>query len=198
MNDRINKLSQLFLKFPGIGERQARRFAFFILSQKSEYVKELTEEMKKVREDIKECPKCFRLYSGENNFCDICADKKRDNSKIIVVEKQADIEAIERTTYNGLFFILNGLIPIIEKKIVAKTRLERLNERIKDDNALKEVILAFPLTPNGDHTDSFLKEHIKELNPNLSTTSLGRGLSMGSEIEYIDPKTLEISLKKRE
>ncbi len=202
MGDRIHKLSRFFLKFPGIGERQAKRFAFFLLAQHPEYIDQLTAAMRDARSAARECAKCYKLHEGTNDLCEICGNSERDQSKILVVEKQADLEAVERTSYQGLFFILGGLIPIVEKKTMAQTRTSLLFERIRADaeqGVLQEVILAFPLTSNGDHTDSYLRQELKErVAPTITVTSLGRGLSMGSELEYIDPKTLEISITKRE
>ncbi len=201
MEGRMRKLAELFLKFPGIGERQAKRFAFFILNQSDGYIRELRDTMQTARSVAKSCPLCFRLHEGSGTLCSICADQNRDQSRILILEKQADLEAVEQTSYNGLFFLFGGLIPIVEKKTVAKTRLAELEARIVKDtenNVLKELIFAFPLTANGDHTDSFLREYLQKKFPSLTITSLGRGLSMGSELEYIDPRTLEISIAKRE
>ncbi|HSE56612.1 MAG TPA: toprim domain-containing protein [Candidatus Paceibacterota bacterium] len=201
MDSRLQKLAQLFLKFPGIGERQARRFAFFILNQQQGYIQELTETIHTARSGAKQCPQCFRLHESASIRCAICSSPNRDQSRLLIVEKQADIEAVEQTSYNGLFFIFGGLIPIVEKKTMAKTRITELEARITTDveaGVLKEVILAFPLTANGDHTEIYLRELLQKKFPTLSVTSLGRGLSMGSELEYIDPRTLEISIAKRE
>ena len=199
MNDRIQKLSRLFLKFPGIGERQARRFAFFLLAQHPEYIDELSSAMQEARSAVHECQKCFRLHESSDALCSICGNPSRDQAKLVVVEKQADLEAIEKTNFNGIFFILGGLVPIVEKKAVAKTRMSAFLERLARDTSLEEIILAFPLTPNGDHTDSYLRELLQQKFPNhFKITSLGRGLSLGAELEYIDPQTLEISISKRE
>ena len=201
MNDSVDRLAKLFLKFPGIGERQARRFAYFILTQQEGYVNSLSRALIDARAHANTCNRCLRIFEGTPGLCDICGDEHRDQSSIIVVEKSQDIESFSRTDYNGLFFVLSGLIPIVQKDIIQGTNAQKLIDRTKIesfDNTLHEIILAFPITPNGEHTDSALRELLAPVADTVAITSLGRGLSTGAELEYADPASLEASLKKRE
>ncbi len=204
-NDSVDRLAKLFLKFPGIGERQARRFAYFILTQQEGYVDSLARALVAARTHANTCARCLRIFEGSvessGGLCNICSDEHRDQSSIVVVEKSQDIESFNRTDYNGLFFVLNGLIPIVQKDIIAGTNAQKLIDRVRKDtseNVLQEVILAFPVTPNGEHTDSAIRELLSPISLDLTITSLGRGLSTGAELEYADPASLEASLKKRE
>jgi recombination protein RecR len=196
MDDHIEQLTKLFLKFPGIGARQAKRFAYFILSQQESYVKNLSSSLLTARSFAQTCTRCHRIYEGSAGSCNICSDTSRDQNTIVIVEKSADIDVFLKTDYHGLFFILGSLIPITKKSIIDGTNASKLIERIKNDSAVKEIILAFPLTPNGDHTDFVIRDLLSNLNIKIS--SLGRGLSTGTELEYADPASLEASLKKRE
>jgi recombination protein RecR len=145
------------------------------------------------------CSRCLRIFEGNPGLCEICSDDHRDQSSIVVVEKSQDIESFGRTEYNGLFFVLGGLIPIVQKDIIQGTNAQRLIDRVqKESETLEEIILAFPITPNGEHTDAALRELIEPVQGTVSITSLGRGLSTGAELEYADPASLEASLKKRE
>lgn len=195
MQDHIEQLTRLFLRFPGIGARQARRFAYFILSQQESYVKNLASTLLEARAGAHTCTKCFRIYEGTADVCEICSDTTRDQKTIAVVEKGADIEAFMKTDYHGLFFVLGGLIPIVQKHILDGTNATALLERVKKEKDI-EIILAFPLTPNGDHTDSVIREVLAP--EKIKISSLGRGLSIGTELEYADPTSLEASLHKRE
>jgi len=199
VQDHIEQLTKLFLKFPGIGARQAKRFAYFILSQQDSYVKNLSTSLLSAKASAQTCPKCFRIFEGSSSqtsgVCYLCSDEKREKDKVLVVEKTSDIDVFLRTDYNGEFFVLGSLIPITQKSIIDGTNTKSLLERIKNDTNLKEIILAFPLTPNGDHTDFVLREMI---GTSAKISSLGRGLSTGTELEYADPASLEASLKKRE
>lgn len=195
MDDHIEQLTRLFLKFPGIGARQAKRFAYFILSQQESYVKNLSASLLTARSFAQSCNRCHRIYEGAPGMCHLCADTTRDQDTIVVVEKTADIDVFSKTDYHGVFFVLGGLIPITQKSIIDGTNAKALISRVDSEKNINEIILAFPLTPNGDHTDSVIREllapHPVEVN------SLGRGLSTGTELEYADPVSLEASLKKR-
>ena len=196
MENHIEQLTKLFLRFPGIGARQAKRFAYFILSQQEGYVKSLSSSLISARASANSCSKCFKIFEGTSGICQICIDEKREKDKIIIIEKTSDIDVFLKTNYQGNFFVLGSLIPITQKSIIDGTNTSLLIERIKTDSNLKEIILAFPLTPNGDHTDFVIREMLSTYPIKIS--SLGRGLSTGTELEYADPASLEASLKKRE
>jgi recombination protein RecR len=200
MHDSIDRLTRLFLRFPGIGERQARRFAYFILAQEAGYVDALSNGLVQARSRAHTCTRCFRIYEGNPGLCEICADPSRDQSVIAVVEKSQDIAAFQKTDYHGLFFNLGGLIPIVQKNIIEGTNANLLIDRVAKEsgNPLTEVILAFPITPNGEHTDAAIRELLAPVQGSISITSLGRGLSTGAELEYADSASLSASLKKRE
>ncbi len=201
MHDSIERLTKLFLRFPGIGERQARRFAYFILSQESNYVEALAQALTQARSRAYTCTTCMRIFEGIPGVCELCADDTRDHTTLAVVEKSQDISAFTKTEYHGLFFNLGGLIPIVQKNIIDNTNASMLVKRIAHEaqaGILKEVILAFPITPNGEHTDSALRELIAQADISITITSLGRGLSTGAELEYADSASLSASLKKRE
>jgi recombination protein RecR len=201
MQQEIDRLAKLFLKFPGIGERQAKRFAYFILTQPESYVELLSRSLMQARKQAHTCKRCLRVYEGAPGLCDICGNAERDQGTLIVVEKSQDIDSFGKTDYDGLFFVLGGLIAIMQKNIIEGTNADLLIERVKQEvssGVLKEVILAFPLTPNGEHTESALRELLAPIQGSLTITSLGRGLSTGAELEYADSTSLTASLKKRE
>ena len=197
MDQQLERLAQLFLKFPGIGQHQAARFAYFILTQPEHYVASLARTLLDTRQQAHTCTRCLRIFEGSGDRCDICANPSRDQSKLLVVEKSQDIDSFRKTDYRGLFFVLGSLIPIVQKNVLAGTNIEKLKERVAFESmADYEVILAFPLTPNGDHTDTIVRETLAQYPIELS--SLGRGLSSGTELEYADAASLNASLKKRE
>ena len=120
----------------------------------------------------------------------------------MVVEKDSDLESVKKSrTYSGKYFILGGLVPIVEKNTKSKVRIEELKNKIKKDNKeIKEVILAFSLNPQGEHTDSYVRGQLKDIIESLGIkiSSLGRGLSTGTELEYSDNETLRNALKNRQ
>lgn len=198
MQQELERLAQLFLKFPGIGRRQAMRFAYFILTQPESYVASLARELTVARSQAHTCTRCQRIYEGGAGLCEICASPNRDQAQLLVVEKSQDIDSFNKTDYHGLFFVLGGLIPIVQKNILAGTNIALLKDRVAKESVegSYEVILAFPVTPNGEHTDIVVRETLAPYPINIS--SLGRGLSAGAELEYADAASLNASLKKRE
>ena len=110
-------------------------------------------------------------------------------------------ESVKKSrVYNGKYFILGGLVPIVEKNTKSRVRIEELKKKISDSKELKEIILAFSLNPQGDHTDLYVREQIKDLaeKSGIKISSLGKGLSTGTELEYSDNDTLKNALKNRQ
>ncbi|MCX6754831.1 MAG: toprim domain-containing protein [Candidatus Nomurabacteria bacterium] len=202
--DPIDKLSQYFKEFPGIGERQAKRFVYFLLHKNPSYVKELGDSILDLKNIIHQCPSCFLFFKGEHNqLCDVCKNPKTDKTSLLIVEKDADYENIKRSkNYSGMYFILGGLAPIVTKETPSFLRLKELLSiieiRSKDFN-LKEVIIALSLNPQGENTDMYIREKLSGLENkyNFKIVSLGRGLSTGTELEYSDGETIKNALKNR-
>ena len=149
------------------------------------------------------------LNKNGEKLCDICTNTNIDSSILMIVEKDSDLESIKKShVYNGKYFILGGLVPIVEKNTKSRVRIEELKERVKKEKELKEIILAFSLSPQGDHTDTYVREQLKEVaekqNPStplrtgIKISSLGKGLSTGTELEYSDNDTLKNALKNRQ
>lgn len=202
MND-LEKLIEKFRAFPGIGPRQARRFAYFLLGQTPQALKELASLLSNLREEIIACRRCQKFFErvrSHNSVCQICRNKNREAETLMVVARDVDLESIEKTnTYQGGYFVLGGNLPILEPEPDKKIRLKLLLSRLATEPEIKEVILAMNLNPEGEHTGEFLASEIKKHFPNrsLKISHLGRGLSTGAELEYADKETLKSALKNR-
>jgi recombination protein RecR len=141
----------------------------------------------------------MRYHSGKAKVCSICSSEKRDAAYLAVVASDADLSALERSdTYKGLYFVLGGTISLASEK-TSGLRLEKLLALVssRSNGSLKEVILAFPANPEGDATAVRVHEEIAAAAPELRITSLGRGLSTGSELEYADPETIKSAFDSR-
>jgi len=225
--DYFSRLSEYFKKFPGIGERQARRFVYFLLNTNQSYSDELIELIKKVKENTVQCQSCYCFFPSENTkdirpatrpndrycpvgrepfgqVCEICSNPQTDKSVLIIIEKDADLESIRSSGYKGAHFILGGLIPIMERNgenVRLKNLLKLVESRSSIDGPqkLKEIIIAVSLTPKGEHTDSYLREIFFPLQKKygFKVSSLGRGISTGTELEYADADTIKNALKNR-
>lgn len=194
----IDTLAEIFSHFPGIGPRQARRFVYYLLSRREDSVETLISAIQNLKRDIHQCNECYRFFAGTNSqACSICADSHRDRSLLMIVPRDADFDAIEKSgSYKGLYFVLGGSLPILEKEPEKRIRLSELEARIRrDGRGLKEMILAMNANAEGENTADFLKEKFRDAGFPIS--ELGRGLSTGSELEYADPDTLKNALLHR-
>ena len=191
----IDKLSEIFARFPGIGPRQAKRFVYFLLSRNGDYVGELVRAVQSLKKEIVQCGDCMRFFvypehSRRAKLCSICADDTRDSSMLMIVPRDIDFEAVERSgSYKGYYFILGGVVPILEKEPEKRIRIKELDTRIKNAKDIKEIILAMNANIDGENTTEFIKQKYQGLPLIFST--LGRGLSTGAELEYADPETLK-------
>jgi recombination protein RecR len=199
--DPISRLTEYFREFPGIGPRQAKRFVYFLLTKNPIYLEEISKLITEIKKNIKICSSCFRFYQdGNSTVCNICNNKNRDTSQLMVVSRDVDYEAIEKSSvYNGLYLILGGNVPILDKEPEKKVRLAELIKRLSVGN-IKEIILSLNANAEGEHTTDFIRNYIKEKIPNnnFNITILGRGLSTGTELEYSDTDTIRNALKNRE
>lgn len=154
-----DRLTELFMRFPGIGPKQAKRFVYFLLREHSQYKEQLIKALEELKFTGKQCQMCFRFFGDKNAqtakvFCDICDNVSRNKSELMILEKELDLDAIEKTgSYNGLYFILGGLVPPLTDKPSELVRIRELTNRIHtaiEKNELTEVIFALPVTDYGD------------------------------------------------
>lgn len=198
----IQKLVAHFQKLPGIGPRQATKFALRLTKMTSGELKIMADDVANLKLVIGECKECFMLFekqSGSNNasLCQFCRDEKRDKNKICLVASDHDALAIEKTkTYDGLYHILGGQVSLLDKEKNGNLNLLALKERIKKKPAgTAEVILALNATADGQATALYLQKFLAE--SGIKLTRLAQGMSTGSEIEYADDQTLINALKHR-
>ena len=195
----IDKLAELFKSFPGIGPRQAKRFVYFLLSRNVNYADDLVHAIQNLKSEIRQCSECQRFFHSTTRnspLCSICSDETRDNSLLMLVPRDVDLEAVEKSgSYTGRYFVLGGVIPILEKEPEKRIRLKELESKLGKDMNIKEVILAMNANQDGEHTAEFIKHQCQRAP--LTFSMLGRGLSTGAELEYADPETLKNALLHR-
>lgn len=205
--DSLHRLEELFAKFPGIGPRQAKRFVYFLLNKSPSYLREFTDLIQEVKKSTSECTQCHRIFFNDSKLiahssylCPICSDKNRDSSLLMIVARDSDFETIEKSgAYRGLYFILGGTIPVLDKEPDKRIRLQGLLEHVSSFKSTKEIILSLNATPEGEHTATIVKEAIGKIlkDPKVKISLLGRGLSTGSELEYVDGETIRNALQNR-
>lgn len=200
MNNRIDKLAELFEAFPGIGRRQARRFVYFLLHKDQGYINELLSGVQNVKQEINQCTLCYRFFEKTGNtICPVCHENSH-SQQLMIVEKDADFENLHKTRiYDGKYFILGGFINAHEKKR-SFARTDQLLARIKRDTengSISEIIFGLSISPEAEHTRIRLYTMLREQFPNLTFSTLGRGLSTGTELEYSDTETLKHAFNSR-
>lgn len=197
--DPIERLTALFEKFPGIGPRQAGRFVQYLLRSSPSLRKEIADNIRDLSGTTRQCAECMRYHAGRERVCGTCANPERDLSQLAIVASDTDLAAIERSgTYRGRYFVLGGTISLASES-TGGLRLSELISSLasRAERGLSEVILAFPANPEGDATAVRVREEVLLHAPELRVTTLGRGLSTGSELEYADPETIKSALESR-
>jgi recombination protein RecR len=195
------KLEELFREFPGIGPRQAKRFVHSLLYKNKSYLNEMAKLISEIKDGTRKCTYCNRFYQSENvaSTCSICSDTNRDQSKILIIEKTPDFENIELShIWNGKYYLIGKNLKLTEKQPQEKIDLEALISTL-NSGVITELTFALSLNPEGENTKDYIHNEIKNIcsEKNISVTELGRGLSLGSEIEYSDTITLAEAFKNR-
>lgn len=197
MPDRIGDLSRVFERFPGIGPRQARRFVYHLLNLPLSERSRIAELLTRLGEGVRQCPECMRYANGSGPVCNYCADTSRDDSVLLVVEKDQDLEALERAgTYRGRYFVLGGVLTLSGKGTIREKELLKAVQK-RAQKGLSEIILALSATSEGEHTTDHLRSLLEPHRNTVKLSMLGRGLATGSELEYSDAETLSGALQNR-
>lgn len=192
----IDDLARAFERFPGIGPRQAKRFVYFLLSSPSLERERLAILINQVGASVQQCSDCKRFWSGMGERCGYCTNPARDSSVLMVVEKDQDLLALERSgSFKGRYFVLGGVLTLSGKGAIRERELVNRVERESD--VIREIILALSATSEGEHTSDHLRGVLAPLRPQITLTQLGRGLSTGTELEYTDQRTLSAALQNR-
>ncbi len=202
MSNKFKKIVEYIAKFPGIGPRQSTRIAMGLLNWPKEELANLAEAIFSLSEGVNLCQSCFNF--SENAHCSVCTDPKRDQTKICVVEKITDLEAVEKTgLYKGTYHVLGGAINPLEGALPQSLKIKELVERIKRSSSFSrpglekelEIIIATNPQTTGETTALYLEEVLKPLN--IKITRLAKGLASGSTLEYADAATLHHAFKNR-
>ncbi len=189
----VNKLINEFEKLPGIGHKSAVRLAFYVLESPLDVAQNMASTIIDAKNKVKFCSVCYNIT--ENDPCDICSNKKRDDSVICVVENVKDVVAMEKThEYKGLYHVLHGSISPMNNITAGDIKIKELLERLKDDK-IKEVILATNPTIEGEATAMYISRLIKPLG--ITVTRIAHGIPVGGDLEYTDEITLIKALEGR-
>ena len=189
--DVIMEVERLFSKFPGIGRKSARRIAFYLMDKKREDILEISKAIVDLKDKIEHCTVCNHIT--EQSPCDICANPKRDESVICVVEDSLDVIALEKSvSFRGKYHVLGGLISPLDGIGPDDLAISSLMTRL---GPVKEIILAINPSVEGDTTSFYLSRMLKD--KDIKITRLARGIPIGGDLEYTDEATLARAIEGR-
>lgn len=189
----IETLIHLFSRLPGFGTRSARRTVLYLIKRRESQLIPLEKAIQDVIDTVQICPICGNLDS--QSPCAVCADSRRDDSTICVVQDVADLWAIDRSgAFKGRYHVLGGLLSAIDGTGPEELRLPALERRIRENNTA-ELILALPATVDGQTTAHYIAERFKDLP--LKISSLAQGIPVGGELDYLDDGTIQTALRAR-
>ncbi len=193
MTSPIETLIQQISKLPGLGPRSARRIALQLIRKRETLMAPLIAQMQLVAEHIRTCSVCGNLDGTDP--CGICADPRRDDSMICVVEDLADLWAMERShLYRGRYHVLGGVLSAMDGVGPEQLGLGKLERRAAEPE-VQEVILATNVTVDGQTTAHYITERLR--GTQVRITRLAQGIPVGGELDYLDDGTLAAALQAR-
>lgn len=189
----LERLEDSFNKLPSVGKKSAERMAYAILDMQDDDVEEFSNALKELKEKIHRCPICGNLT--EEEICDICMDKDRDQTTMMIVSYPKDIISFENSEgYNGLYHCLHGVLSPSKGMDINLLNYQSLVTRL-EKGEIKEIILATNPTIEGETTALYLAKKLEIFNVNV--TRLAYGLQMGGNLDYTDSLTLAKALEGR-
>jgi recombination protein RecR len=189
----ILKLIKNFSKLPGIGEKTAERLALHILRMPRKQAEDLAQSIRELKEKIRLCKMCFALSDAE--LCNICSDSARDDSLLCVVEKPADMVAIEKSgAFRGHYHILHGALSPMDGVGPQDIRIRELMARLEKDT-IREVVLATSTSVEGEATSAYIAERLRAYP--VKVTRIASGVPMGGDLKYVDQVTLKRAMETR-
>ena len=194
MNEPYERLVQTLKSLPGLGYRSAEKIALYLLVEKPDRAKELTERISMAEETLGPCQTCGNLTDSE--VCKICASEDRESERLCVVESVTDLFAMEKAgVFHGKYHILMGKLSPVRGIGSDQLNISSLIKRI-DEGEIEEVILALSNDMEGEATCHYLKNEVLK-DDNLKVTRIGFGLPSGGGITYADENTLQNALQSR-
>lgn len=189
----IDRLIEAFQILPGVGPKGAQRMVLHLLQRDRDGAARLAEALRETIANIRHCSACRNLSEGE--LCKICADVRRDDRLLCVVESPADILAIEQAGgFRGRYFVLHGRLSPIDGIGPEDLGMDRLQQRVRELTP-EEIIVATNPTVEGEATAHYIGQLLAT---EVSVISrIAHGVPIGGELEYSDGGTIVHALQGR-
>ena len=189
----LRVLIELFAQLPNLGPRSSRRLVLHLVKKRTQKLLPLADAIQRVAQSIRNCGVCGNLCSAEK--CAICANENRATGEICVVEDVGDLWALERSGgFCGRYHVLGGVLSMLDDVGPDDLRIPALLDRVQVENA-SEIILAMNATVEGQTTAHYIADRLEELD--VRVTSLGQGVPVGGELDYLDDRTISAALSGR-
>ena len=200
MSPRVQRITKLLARLPGVGEKTAQRYLIFLLTSDEAIARDLGAELSELRDHLRPCDRCGNIAEvppgGEPAICSICADHKRDASLLCVVARVHDLLAIERAgSMRGRYYVLGRLLSPLEGIGPDELPLPHLAQRVQSEG-VKEIIVATPPSVDGEATALLLKRELAPLG--VVMTRIASGVPHGGDLEFADPITMGRALAGRQ
>ncbi len=195
----LEKLVFELAKLPGIGPKTAQRLAYHILRSRNEYAENLSEALIRVKAEVHTCPRCFNFTDRE--LCHYCRDVYRSDDILCLVEEPSDIARIESSGgFRGRYHVLHGTISPLDGIGPQDLKIEELLGRIDNSRAagatpVREIIFALDADLEGDTTILYISKVLQD--KNLKLTRIAHGVPIGSDIDFVDDRTMERAIVNR-
>lgn len=187
----VQRLIEGFTILPGVGPRSAQRMTYWLLERNREGGGRLAAALEAAMQGVKHCS-CCRNFA-EDALCPVCADQRRDQSQVCIVESPADVLAIEQSgEYKGRYFVLMGHLSPIDGIGPEEIGLNLLERQL---DGISELILATGTTVEGEATAHYIQEMVR--GTSITISRIAQGVPMGGDLEYVDGATLAQALKTR-
>jgi recombination protein RecR len=195
----LEKLVHELSRLPGIGPKTAQRLAYHILRAQNEYPERLSEALLRVRAEVHDCPQCFNYTDAD--LCKYCEDSHRADDALCVVEEPSDIMRIESSrAFRGRYHVLHGALSPLEgigpQQLKIQELIQRVNAGLNGEGpVIKEIILALDADLEGDTTILYLAKQLQ--GKGLKLSRIAHGVPIGSDIDFIDDRTMSRALENR-
>ncbi len=194
----LEKLTQELTRLPGIGSKTAQRLAYFILKSPADYGHRLSEALVELRAKVKMCDQCFSFTDRDS--CFYCLDPHRNNESLCIVEEPSDIASIEKSqAFRGRYHVLHGTISPLDgigpDQLKIRELVLRIEKQLEVTPPLREVIFALDSDLEGDTTVLYISRMLQ--GKGLKLSRIAQGIPIGSDIDYIDDRTINRALLNR-
>ena len=190
----IDELIDAFRGLPGVGIKSAQRMSYYLLERDRQGGRRIAASLAEAMDKVGNCSQCRTLSEAE--ICQQCANPKRDDTLLCIVESPMDVMALEQSaSYQGRYFVLMGHLSPIDGIGPSELGLNLLEQRLAT-GGIQEVILATNPTVEGEATAHYISEMARVRG--VRTTRIAHGVPLGGELEYVDSGTLGHAIEGRQ